>query len=326
MKSNYLAISGKRAGNSAYLTLGLLIVMFFAVPGSCANSNAGTSAAQFLKIGAGARAAAMAEAQSAAADDVYAAYYNPAGLALIDRPMMGAMLAQYLQGVRYQYGALALPVGEGSSRVLGLSIANLGVSDMERRTEDTDLPAGYFEASNFAYGLSYAGRITDRLSLGVTGKAVRVSIDDVSGHTFAADIGIRYRPDIGVGFPADVALVTRNLGPGLKLGTGKDPIPSAIVLGGSAQPLHGLLLALDLIRYRDTDMIFAAGGEYQSKLSGKLDGVVRAGYSNHNKDIAGANGFTLGAGLAFPGLAFDFAWVPFGDLGNTFRYSLLVRF
>ena len=22
----------------------------------------------------------------------------------------------------------------------------------------------------------------------------------------------------------------------------------------------------------------------------------------------------------------DFAWVPFGDLGDTFRYSLLVRF
>ncbi|MBU2573162.1 MAG: PorV/PorQ family protein [Elusimicrobia bacterium] len=313
--------------NFAGTLAALLAVLFLASPGLCANSNAGTSAAQFLKIGAGAGAAAMAEAQVAAADDVYAAYYNPAGLALLERPMLGAMHAQYLQGSRYQYGAMALPIGEGSHRhVLGLSIANLGVSDLERRTEDTDLPVGYFEAANFAYGLSYARRATDRLSLGVTGKLVSVKIDDVSGSAFAADIGLRYRLDGGLPFPADIALVARNIGSGLKLGSEKDPLPSAVVFGGSARPRPGLLLALDLIRYRDADMIFALGGEYRRKLSGKLRGLVRAGYSNHRKDVEGTSGVTLGAGLSLPGLAFDFAWVPFGDLGNTFRYSLLVRF
>ena len=303
-----------------------LIAIFFASPGDCANTNAGTSAAQFLKIGAGARAAAMSEAQSAAAEDVYAAYYNPAGLALIKKPMMGAMYAQYLQDTGYQYGAMALPIGEGSRQVLGFSIANLGVTDLERRTEDTDQPLGYFEAANFAYGLSYARRATDRLSVGVTGKMVRISIDEVSGQTLAADIGLRYRPDLGAGFPAALALTARNLGAGLKLGTGKDPLPSVIVLGCSAQPLTDLLLAVDVIRYRDTDVIFAAGGEYSHQLSGKLQGLLRAGYNNHHKNIDGRNSVTLGAGLSLPGLAFDFAWVPFGDLGTTFRYSILVRF
>ncbi|MBI4803309.1 MAG: PorV/PorQ family protein [Elusimicrobia bacterium] len=311
----------------ACLAAWLLAVMLFASRGFCANSNAGTSAAQFLKLGAGARAAAMAEAQSALADDVYAAYYNPAGLALIEKPMMGAMYAQYLQGARYQYGAMALPVGESSRRhVLSLSIANLGVSDLERRTQDTDLPVGYFEAANFAYGLSYARRVTDKLSLGVTGKLVSVKIDDVSGSAFAADLGLRYRLDTRAGFPVDVGVTARNLGASLKLGTGKDPIPSAIVLGGCARPRPGLLFALDLIRYRDTDIIIAAGGEYSRKLSGKLQGLVRAGYNNHHKNIDGTSGVTLGAGLSLSGFAFDFAWVPFGDLGNTFRYSLLVRF
>ncbi|HAH31877.1 MAG TPA: hypothetical protein DCL44_06135 [Elusimicrobia bacterium] len=304
----------------------VLAFLFFVSPGSCANSNAGTSAAQFLKLGAGARAAAMAEAQSAVADDVYAAYYNPAGLALIEKPAMGAMHARYLQGSSYQYGALALPIGEGSRQVLGLSICNLGVSDLERRTQDTDLPIGYFEAANFAYSLSYARRATDRLSFGVTGKLVKVSIDNVAGQTLAADIGLRYRPAAGDGFPFNVALAARNLGTRLELGADKDPLPSAMVLGVSAHPLSDLLLDLDVIRYRDTDIIFAAGGEYRQKLSGKLLGLVRAGYSNHHKSVAGASGVTLGAGLSISGLAFDFAWVPFGDLGNTFRYSLLVQF
>lgn len=315
---------------SAWLLV-CLAAAVFAVPafvstGICANKNAGTSAAQFLKIGAGARGAGMAEAQAAVADDIYAAYYNPAGLALIGKPMMGAMHAQYLQGARYQYGAMALPVGEGNRQAWGFSIANLGVSDMERRTQDTDLPAGYFEASNFAYGLTYARRATDRLSIGITGKSVSVNIDDISGQVFAADLGLRYRPDLRVSFPVEVAVVTRNLGTKLKLGTGKDPLPSALVLGGSAKPLSDLLLALDLTRYRDTDIIISAGGEYRRKLSGRLQGSVRGGYSNHNKNVDGASGVTLGAGLSLPSFAFDFAWVPFGALGTTFRYSLLVQF
>jgi hypothetical protein len=30
--------------------------------------------------------------------------------------------------------------------------------------------------------------------------------------------------------------------------------------------------------------------------------------------------------VSFYRASFDFAWMPFGILGNTFRYSLLVKF
>jgi hypothetical protein len=30
--------------------------------------------------------------------------------------------------------------------------------------------------------------------------------------------------------------------------------------------------------------------------------------------------------MGYKNVSFDFAWVPFGDLGNTFRYSLLLKF
>ncbi len=292
---------------------------------AAAGSNTGTSAAQFLKIGAGARAAAMGEAQSALADDVFAAYYNPAGLALIKQPMMGAAHAQYVQGAGYQYGAVALPL-EGSRGVLGLAIANLGVSDLERRTQDTDLPVGFFDASNFSYALSYGRHITDRLCAGASGKLVSVTIDDVSGSALAVDAGVRYEPDLILDFPVYGAFTVRNMGSKLKLGTGRDPLPSAIVLGAAARPRPDLAFTLDLIRYRDAGIIVAAGGEYSRQLTGKLEGQLRAGYSNHRRDLDGNSKVTLGAGLSLPTLAFDFAWVPFGDLGNTFRYSLLIQF
>ena len=48
----------------------------------------GTTGAQFLKIGTGARPVAMGYAFSAVADDLNALYWNPAGLALqMDRQM-----------------------------------------------------------------------------------------------------------------------------------------------------------------------------------------------------------------------------------------------
>lgn len=310
----------KRLGAAA------LAAIAAAGPAFCAGDAAGTSAAQFLKMGAGGRAAAMAEAHAAMADDVYAAYYNPAGLALLDKPSMGAMHAQYIQGVRYQYGAVALPLGQEPGRTVGFSVANLGVSDMERRTQDTDLPIGYFEASNFAYALSYGWQATDRLAAGVSAKSVRVTIDEISGSALAVDAGLRYRAGPYAGIPVYGALAVRNFGSRLKLGAGEDPIPSAVVLGFSAAPSPGLLVALDFIRYRDTDTIAALGGEYRRRLSGKLDGLLRGGYSSHRKDLEGESGLTLGAGLAVSGLAFDFAWVPFGDLGSTFRYSLQIKF
>src|SRR4030081_2917596 len=46
-------------------------------------SGAGTTGAEILKIGVGARAIAMGEAYAAQADDVSSLYWNPGGLALM---------------------------------------------------------------------------------------------------------------------------------------------------------------------------------------------------------------------------------------------------
>ena len=34
----------------------------------------------------------------------------------------------------------------------------------------------------------------------------------------------------------------------------------------------------------------------------------------------------MGAGIGYKLFDIDFAWVPFGDLGNTFRYAAHVKF
>ena len=69
----------------------------------------GEAGAQFLKIGAGARACAMGEAFTGIADDPSAIYWNPAGLTQMNSAQIIAMQNFYLLDMSYQYLGMVLP-------------------------------------------------------------------------------------------------------------------------------------------------------------------------------------------------------------------------
>ncbi|HOW89740.1 MAG TPA: PorV/PorQ family protein [Elusimicrobiales bacterium] len=299
----------------------------YAWPAAAASSYAGTSGAQFLKLGAGSKAGAVAEAYTAAADDVYSGYYNPAGLTRMVSSEFAAQYVSYFQDMSYSFLAFAMPLDkrDGFSRhALGVSIYNLSASDLEARTEDTLLAAGLFDASESAYALSYAYRLNKGLGIGATMKYVRESIDTESAGAVAADAGVHYRPLADR--PLDLGLTVRNMGSKLDFGDGSDPLPLGGVFGVSYSFLPGLRAECDLAQYRDTDMIVAGGAEYTHDLKYDMSGALRLGYTTHNKDVGGLKGIAAGAGLRYSRVYFDFAWVPFGDLGNTFRYTISARF
>src|SRR3954464_15273358 len=85
------------------------------------NTAYGTTAAEFLLFGAGARGTALGGAFAAIATDVSSLYYNPAGAALLDRP--GAMVGtyDYVAGTRYNWGGVAFPFS-GGARTIGLQV------------------------------------------------------------------------------------------------------------------------------------------------------------------------------------------------------------
>ena len=85
-------------------------------------------------------------------------------------------------------------------------------------------------------------------------------------------------------------------------------------------------IGMDLKKPRDNNVQYGLGGEYKQSLRGDFRFALRTGYTTAGTDANGTTGISLGAGLGYKQFDLDFAWVPFGDLGNTFRYAAFMRF
>src|ERR1041385_427816 len=98
---------------SAMTSYRLFFILIFLMPSLPLHAFTGTEGASFLELPVGARPAAMGSAYSALAEDAYAPTWNPAGLAFLDSPQLGAMHMLYLESSSYEFGSFGLPLGPG---------------------------------------------------------------------------------------------------------------------------------------------------------------------------------------------------------------------
>lgn len=287
----------------------------------------GTSAAAFLKIGAGARPAAMGEAQTAVSDDVNAIFYNPAGLAAVKGFEFTAQYGAHFQSIVYNVLGAAYPVENVGT--FGLGVINLAVDKIERRDEDTAVAVGDFAAGDYAYVVSYSRKIAHRAAAGVNVKYLYSSIYNKTASATAADVGVIAEPLDGI--PLSVGVSAQNMGGEMKFDAAGDPLPSVYKLGLGYRfpgyPDYGFLLAVDVAAPRDNAARLSAGMEYSRKIDRNFSAAVRYGYKTiSDEKLEGLAGMSAGAGVAFRQFRFDFAWLPYGLLGDTFRYALSVKF
>lgn len=306
-------------------TLASALVFVLTLVGvSSAASNAGTAGAQFLKLGAGSRAGAMGEAGVAVGGDAFAVYHNPAALVRLERPQVGGSHTSLFQGITYQTLALAYPFGRNA---VGLGIFYLGVGDIDRRTGDSTAPVGTFNAADAAYVASYAHAFSEKLSLGINGKLITQSIDSHSGNAFAADLGALYRLNPESERSISVGASIRNAGSDIGyVSSAHDPLPTSAHAGIFTRPLTGLGLSVETGKFRDSGFYGALGAEASRSFGDETSAALRFGYNSSRRTNDGLNGITAGAGLSLRRAAFDFAWIPFGTIGDAFRFSLLVKF
>ncbi len=307
--------------------LGLVLMLtsdFCLLTPAASAAGYGTTAANFLSIGLGARPAAMGFAFAAISDDLNAIQYNPAGLGQLTGNNVAVTYLSYVQDVNYGWLAYSMPLELATPGTLGISFGYLALAGFEKRgLSDTETPSSTFGASDLLAAVTYSTREMEGLALGATIKLVSESIDTVRATGFALDLGAFLTlNDIDPGLTASAAL--QNLGTGLKFVNITDPFPSNFK-GGLAYKLldKTLLLAGDVdYNFNDAKFSFRFGMEYW------LQGMIapRIGYGLAPAHLGSMAGLGAGLGLKISDLQVDYAFLPQGDLGNTHRVTLGYKF
>ena len=277
------------------------------------NTPYGTTAAEFLLFGAGARGTALGTAFAAIATDVSALYYNPAGIALM--PRAGAMVGtyDYVADTRYSWGGIAFPFS-GGSRSVGIQVGTFGFKDQPVYTaEQPEGTGSVYSVSQTVAGLTFAQNFSDRFSAGITAKGVFDNLGEASGQAFAVDFGTNFHAQLS-GHPIRFSFVVSNLGTNLsysgsalQTNAPRDSIPGEAPVPQNPQPsefrtkdfplptIFRVGLAYDLIAGDNNRLTllsdfnqpnnnaagFSAGGEWMSqRLGGSPFGfALRGSYS-----------------------------------------------
>lgn len=285
----------------------------------------GTTGADFLKLPVGARAAGMAGAYSAVAEDASAIYWNPAGLVQIPKLSAMFMRTEYVDDINYQYAAYAQRLSYDA--VLGVSFMMTDIGSIEGMDKSKN-STGSFNPQDQVITLSYSKAILEfsnkdlDVAMGINVKYIKSEIKD-SAKTYAGDFGVMTY-NFG-SIPYRIGVVVSNMGSGLKFDQESSPLPLTARFSGSINPFDNILLATDFVFPKDNQMDFLAGVEAYITPNELTRITARAGVDvQQMRD--GFAGISLGFGATLQFFTLDYAFVPMGDLGTTHRISLSFDF
>lgn len=282
---------------------------------TAAASGTGTTGAQFLRLGAGARPVAMGGAYTAIADDASGPQYNPAGIARAQHKEAIASYIDYLEGISYGYIGYIHPFQNGSALGLALAYLDSGAID---QTDLAGSAIGTFSSTQSLLLLTYARTIGSKISLGTNFKVFQQKIEQEKANGYALDFGASYKlwPRFSVG------VNVQNLGPGVKFVQEKDPLPLTVKAGVAYIFIEDKLTLSSDAKYQpkeDSKISENVGLEYWVNQNLAL----RIGYDTANlSDIENFNGITAGLGFQIAGFNLHYAWMPYGILGDTHRISV----
>jgi hypothetical protein len=332
----------------------ILILLSSTIINSQNVSKTGTTSASFLEISVGASAIGMGGAFVSLANDASSLYWNPGGAANLGKYEALISHSEWIAETNFDFAALVIPLADFGT--LGLSFTSLNMDDMKVRT--VELPEGtgeFFSANDIAVGLTYARNLTDRFSIGFTGKFIQQKIWHMSAIAFALDIGTIFKTDLLGGMNIGASIL--NFGTPLKL-EGRDTryfirvdetkegsnerIPTNIEMDSWDLPLifqigvstnaintddYRLTLAVDAIHPTNDYESANVGGEF----SFMNFIILRAGYQAlFLQDAEG--GLSLGVGVNSKMLfsealvKFDYAFRDFGRLKSIHVFTVGMQF
>jgi len=321
-----------------------LVALSLGTMGTAFAESAGQAGA-YLKMGVGARALGMGSAFTALADDSTASFWNPAGLARLQKNEASFMHADLTMDREYNFFNYAhiLKDKDGKSKgVVALSHMSFGVdgipetrlATLVNNADGTTSPAtnnepatrpdqsytlgenvyifGYFKDSEKNTFGSYARRLSDKFYGGVNVKYLKQELFTNSASTWGLDFGFMYESSE----KTTIGLTFRDLGENMDWDTASghsDKIPTTTTIGIAHKANEKLTLAADINKVQDMDAKLFAGAEWW------LQDYAALRLGSHDGDL------TLGASFKLDTWRFDYSFAD-ETLGDAHRISASKQF
>lgn len=302
-------------------------------------SKRGTAGAAQLTLPAGARGASLGGAAISSLNGVESIHWNPAGLAGgMGASSVETMFSQMSYIADIDVSFLGIGITAGEIGTLGFTIKSIGFGDIQETTEDfPDGTGNTYSPAFITVGLTYSKQLTDRISVGFTGKLISETIMRTSAAGFAIDAGVIYKvggqsPLAGFSF----GVVLKNIGPNMRY-NGADLEREVIPPNSDPKALP------EFLRFQAQEFelpsTFEMGASYDVPLAEMAKLSFSGAFLNNNfgedmvrggAELTLVNMLTLRAGYGTPNEnsdAFVFNSMTFGggvnfDLGGGARFAV----
>ncbi|OGF47873.1 MAG: hypothetical protein A2452_12070 [Candidatus Firestonebacteria bacterium RIFOXYC2_FULL_39_67] len=267
--------------------------------------------------GGTARAMSMGSAVVGLPQGAASLFWNPAALGGLSETELGLHHNSGLGESTQETVVFGMPVNSLGGFAASLNYVDNGT--FEGRDSVGDLTADY-TAGNLGLSLGWGKYLLPGISAGVAVKYNRESLAAFTYQAISMDIGFLWTPVSNL----YLGLTYANLG--IKVSSALSDLESVLRFGASYEVIKNLIVA--------ASSELKAGNRFdnlQVGAEGFIDPMValRAGYVHNFTDfkLEGLTGFTAGLGVVISkSLNFDYAFVPYGELGNSHRLSLTYKF
>jgi len=261
-----------------------------------------------LKLSTSARAYGLAEAITASPKtQIEALCFNPAGLAVMKGRSASFLYYDGILDSSYNFIGYAR-----DDKACGLGILDAGIATIyELDSSQRDISA----QRDLYLSLATGRKIKDNLSAGVGLKFIHSTLaQEYKANGLAADLGILYS------YPsASFGAVLKNVGTGLKYEEESSALPIQLKLGIATNLSKRYSLPLELSSSLDIEnkVKLRLGAEYSFSYSTLRMGY-KSGYDNQ--------GISLGIGIIYKNIGFDYGYAPIEGLDSGHRVSMNIRF
>ncbi|MFH1541311.1 MAG: PorV/PorQ family protein [Elusimicrobiota bacterium] len=287
-----------------------------------------TTSAAFFDIPVGVRNIAMGET-GVALGSINSPYWNPAGLSRIsvaNQNQISMSHSWLYENISCGMLTFGCPINKSS--VLGAGITYLHLKDSIEEYDNYDNPLNTtYKPHDMAFVLTYANKI-NRFNYGANLKYIHSQLDTTSvGNTVGFDFGAIYSNRFCL-----IGAAVQNLGPKIRYINEDEPLPLNFKIGASKNFLlrfignkSNLFVEMDINKHKYENPYFNLGMEYPYKLKAIVF-FLRSGYKINTENYNWTDGLRGGFGFSFKDYSLDYAFVPYSDLGDTHRISVIVKF